>query len=183
MHGEDSRRSRGSLTSRSQLTANGDEPPKAGGIAIIAAASTRLTRPSRCRRSRTTRRGCRIHSWSASHDSVDLCPRAISAGRIRPLRVRRSRVQVTINAVVPRGWNNCPRPLATNQSDRFERANRAARSECDPTRPLVANRAGGFVTRSYEERILSSFSCRCPIRSQRDGEATSMSESASPPSA
>src|SRR4029450_4237613 len=42
-----------------------------------------------------------------------------------------------------RGWNSCPRPLATNQSDPFERANPAARSESDPTRRLVANPPGG----------------------------------------
>ena len=34
-----------------------------------------------------------------------------------------------------RGWNNCPRPPATNQSGRSERANPAAQSGSDPTRP------------------------------------------------
>ncbi len=69
-----------------------------------------------------------------------------------------------------RGWNSCPRPLATNQSDPFERANPAARSESDPTRPLVANRAGGANTSSPNRTRVpagaSAKGCRCGGRTK-----------------
>jgi hypothetical protein len=48
----------------------------------------------------------------------------------------------------PRGWNNCPRRLATNQSGRSVRASPAAQSASDPKRPPVANRAGAASTSS-----------------------------------
>ncbi len=54
----------------------------------------------------------------------------------------------------PRGWNNCPRPPATNQSGRRVRANPGARSGSDPTPPPVANRAGAAST-SFPTRTRS----------------------------
>ena len=65
----------------------------------------------------------------------------------------------------PRGWNNCPRPPATNQSGRRERANPAAQSGSDPTRPPVASRAGDASTSSpIRTRVpagASARECRC----------------------
>jgi hypothetical protein len=48
----------------------------------------------------------------------------------------------------PRGWNNSPRPPATNQSGRSARASPVAQSASDPKRPPVANRAGAASTSS-----------------------------------
>ena len=48
----------------------------------------------------------------------------------------------------PRGWNNCPRLPATNQSGWSERANPRVQSGSDRTRPPVAGRASDASTSS-----------------------------------
>ena len=67
-----------------------------------------------------------------------------------------------------RGWNNCPRPLATNQSGRRVRASPAAQSASDPKRPTVANRAGGACRSSPSRNRIpagaSARECRCEGR-------------------
>ena len=70
----------------------------------------------------------------------------------------------------PRGWNNCPRSRATNQSGRRARANPGAHSESDPTHPGVATRAAVASTSSpIRTRVLAGASakeCRCEVRRQ-----------------
>jgi hypothetical protein len=68
----------------------------------------------------------------------------------------------------PRGWNNCPRPPATNQFGRSARASPAAQSASDPKRPPVANRAGAASPSSPARTRVpagaSARECRCEGR-------------------
>jgi hypothetical protein len=70
----------------------------------------------------------------------------------------------------PHGWNNCPRPPATNQSVRRVRANPGAQNGSDPTRPPVASPASDASTSSpTRTRVPAGASvreCRCEGRRQ-----------------
>jgi hypothetical protein len=70
----------------------------------------------------------------------------------------------------PRGWNNCPRLPATNQSGRSERANPGAQSGSDPTRPPVASRARAASTSfPIHTRVPAGASARgCRCEGQRE---------------